>query len=322
VEIISSVQWAVTRRMREISALTLLSLILLSVISDAQQYPLIPELSDEDLSALDLNDASVSDWKQIHPSPAIDLSFFFERQVSVAMWPTEFAHTTIGASVWIGWHRGSSRIYVAIERFDDAFYPSTDVSLARRVLGDTQIEFSVDGDLSGGIYQSGDLTSGNMYLPRPNDESTATSVALNSAAQKYRIAFSPDGGGDIHLLGQPGHWASVPPYSDIGGGIGSISEETGHTFWTIEFYVTVFDELSEDASTSRTTLLRERAIVGLDLLVADMDSPTGDRDSMWQTSPNPLANYDAGFLKRWILQPLVTTTIGRVGWGVIKRRGP
>ena len=143
-------------------------------------YP-VYELTDGDLSRLDLHDASVADWEQLLPEPSLVASRFHPDHTigdGAQCDPADLDHCT-----WLAWHGATGRIYVAHGRIDDVHmntYAGGDLWETWR---NDSIEFMIDGDHSGGDYTGS-----------ADPDWTAAEQQLNNnrtAQMHYAIAGAP-----------------------------------------------------------------------------------------------------------------------------------
>ena len=72
------------------------------------------ELLDEDLDRIDLTDGSVEDWLEGPPEPSLTaVDFYFPY--------SHYDPGDVDNRFWLGWHRRSGTLWVAMERFDDIY---------------------------------------------------------------------------------------------------------------------------------------------------------------------------------------------------------
>ena len=101
-------------------------------------YPIF-ELLDEDLDRIDLTDGSVEDWLEVLGEPSLTGADFYYPY-------SHYDPTNCDTRFWLGWHRRSGTLWVAMERFDDIYLNN----YAGEILesGDSYLSFMVDGDHS------------------------------------------------------------------------------------------------------------------------------------------------------------------------------
>ncbi len=111
------------------------------------------ELLDEDLYAIDLTDGSVEDWYDVLGEPsltAVDFHYPY----------SQYEPESLDYRFWLGWHRRSGTLWVAMERFDDIYVNNyageiLESGLPTMFRWDSYFSFMVDGDHSGGRYLFG-----------------------------------------------------------------------------------------------------------------------------------------------------------------------
>ena len=100
-----------------VSLLTLAPLLGLAGAAHAhigdQIYPIF-ELLDEDLDRIDLTDGSVEDWLDVLGEPSLTATDFY--------FPDHYDPSSVDNRFWLGWHRRSGTLWVAMERFDDIYH--------------------------------------------------------------------------------------------------------------------------------------------------------------------------------------------------------
>ena len=241
-----------------ISLLTFATLLVPASITHAHigdEIYLLYELHNEDLDRIDLTDGSVEDWLEVVGEPSLAASDFF--WVNNPYDPSE-----VDFRIWLAWHRTSSTVWVAMERFDDFYFNRYDGAGTHRMhRWDSSLAFMVDGDHTGGQYS---------YLLGINcAECTAEQVLSdNRQAQRWMaIAEAPNGG---ELLDYDGasEWVTKEPYAAAGGGVIGESPATTVT----EFKVTSFDDLIyNDEDASQASRLVPGKIIGFTMSTKDND---------------------------------------------------
>jgi hypothetical protein len=79
----------------------------------------IMKLSDADVASLDFDDGSVVDWENILGDPfieAVDMIPDLEVGEGAGYDPNDLDYR-----IWLGWHRSTGRLYMAMERTDNIF---------------------------------------------------------------------------------------------------------------------------------------------------------------------------------------------------------
>lgn len=222
------------------------------------QLVYIFELTDEDLIRIDLHDGSVDDWQDIVGDPSITAS-----SLPMISNPPggEYDPFDFDFRIWLGWHKDTSRFYVAMERFDDLYVnefkwgAGGDSSFD---LHDSGIVFAVDGDHSGGVF-----------IPEA-DTIDEWERAANQEAQWYEaIAELPEGPQlRLEAFSKRAPWFLEPPFAEGGGKVFVDIP----TLSVTEFYVTAFDFLAkDDLGASQLSILVPGEVVGIRIGVADWD---------------------------------------------------
>ena len=149
-----------------VSLLTLAPLLGLAGAAHAhigdQIYPIF-ELLDEDLDRIDLTDGSVEDWLDVLGEPSLTATDFY--------FPDHYDPSSVDNRFWLGWHRRSGTLWVAMERFDDIYHNNfagevNESGLSTMNRWDSSFTFMVDGDHSGGQYLATARPSTGWRSPR------------------------------------------------------------------------------------------------------------------------------------------------------------
>lgn len=223
------------------------------------------EITDGELANIDLHDGSVEDWPEFpvdnYPSLTRPGHLFADPTVGEgAQWDPGDSDVKIH----IGWHEGSRRIYVAMERTDNIYINEYSFADSAGAMGrhDSSIEFMLDADHSGGEYGF----HGDCCDPQ------------NQSAQRYfAIAEAPDG---VHVryAGDGAVWLNDARY--MGGGGGRQGNKT-----VTEFYITPFNRLSvESESDSQVADLVHANILGFNIHIPDYDSAPGEVHAFFSTT--------------------------------------
>lgn len=224
-----------------------------------QLFPIF-ELTDDDLTQIDLEDGSVEDWENIFGDPTMTAVDF---PIDLNSPESEYDPSDIDFRIWLGWNQTTSRIYMAVESIDDDYFNEYKglTGLNFMTYYDS-IQLMVDGDHSGGPYNYG-------------VEETLTTeeekLIFQVGAQHYAaIAQAPDTR-YVNLL-RLNEWCSLPPYVD---GKGTVLG-TAPAISVIEFFVTPFDRLArEKPEESAISKLFPGKVVGFSISVSDIDTPPG-----------------------------------------------
>ena len=222
----------------------------------------IPFLPPETLDAIRL-DGQVDDWVEVLGEPTFTaLDFTPETEPAALRSYDRYDPANLDFRVWIGWTE-AGRLWGAAECADDYYFADPE---RRFTLGDS-FSLLVDGDHSGGPYSY--VESHGLNETREPDPRN------NRQAQHY--AAKPEAAGapvmDVPFVALTvDRWMVEPPFADGAGGVAGENP----TFWTVEFFVTAFDEMDLEPGGSRVSELAAGQIIGLDLLVTDQDEETGN----------------------------------------------
>lgn len=197
------------------------------------------ELPTADLP--DLHDDTLEDWEENFPGLPLDYHHF-TNLVNRAEDPADLAFR-----VFLAWHNASQTLYMAVECVDNQLTSQGDL-----------LDVRIDGDHSGGrfLYWGEELSEEEMK--RLNE----------SQAQRYGVwEYSPEGFRQRHS-GAAEHWATQPPWNDVGGF--QIGEAPSHA--VVEMKITSWDDLNwVGPEQSRRSELKGGRIIGLDLWLSDID---------------------------------------------------
>ena len=215
----------------------------------------IVELTDEDVARIDIRDGSVDDWLDVLGEPTVTTLDFWTYPEGL-LDPAD-----MDFRIWLAWHDGTNRIYVAMERADDVLINEFDRTSENIIVGsmdyhDTSMDLVVDADHSGGQY----IGFGTMQR------------GDNRQAQMYKaIAEVYDSGPQVDMLNSRSvrqDWFRLPPYAEGGGTVFGESP----TISVTEFYVTPFDRFVWDSAEESIILdLVRGRVIGLAIYVPDRD---------------------------------------------------
>ncbi len=212
-------------------------------------YPLY-ELLDEDLQHIDLTDGSVEDWHDILGEPSLTGADFYYLDA-------HYDPTNCDNRFWLGWHRRSGTLWVAMERFDDIYHNNyagevNEWGFPTMNRWDSSFSFMVDGDHSGGRY----LFEGEAK-PQNNRQAQHW-LAIAETAEGRHVAY--DGASE---------WAVREPYAAAGGGVLGVTPATTVT----ELMVTPFDDLVyDDEAASKASILYPGKVIGFAINTIDNDA--------------------------------------------------
>ena len=228
-----------------------------------QIYPFF-ELLDEDLHRIDLTDGSVEDWYDVLGEPSLTAADFYYPYSS-------YDPTNCDNRFWLGWHRRSGTLWIAMERFDDIYHNNyageifesgfPTIFRPAMILWDSYFSFMVDGDHSGGRY---------LFALANCEECTVEEAKLrnNRQAQHWlAIAETTDG----QHVGYDGasEWAVREPYAAAGGGVFGATPAITVT----ELKVTPFDDLIyDDEAASVASELYPGKVIGFTIRTKDNDA--------------------------------------------------
>ena len=223
-----------------------------------QIYPFY-ELLDEDLDRIDLTDGSVEDWYDILGEPSLTGADFYYPYSS-------YDPASCDNRFWLGWHRRSGTLWVAMERFDDIYFNNYAGEILEHgrpamILWDSYFSFMVDGDHSGGRY---------LFGSNSCEGCTAEEIKLrdNRQAQHYLAIAETAAGRQVGYDGAS-EWVVREPYAAAGGGVLGATPATTVT----ELKVTPFDDLIyDDEAASAASELYPGKIIGFDINTSDNDA--------------------------------------------------
>ena len=260
-------------------------------------YP-IHELSPTDLTAIDLHDGSIDDWRAIVGEPTLTALDFYLRDYDPASFDFQ---------MWLAWSREANHFYVALVLFDDdyvnEFERSTESSIGLMEWWDSAVRLVVDGDHSGGPFF-------------PNDD-----AENQGQAQWYSaIGETFDDGPQVQVSwvelveadGYLSDWMLKPPFADGGG----TSFGEAPTVAVTEFFVTPFDRFVwNSASDSEATDLAPGNVLGFAISLWDIDR-TGKSDSAAALPEDFGPNADS--FADGLLLGAEGTAVESLSWGKIK----
>ncbi len=224
-------------------------------------YPIF-ELLDEDLDRIDLTDGSVDDWQDVLGEPSLTGADFYYPY-------SHYDPTNCDTRFWLGWHRRSGTLWVAMERFDDIYLNNyageilgeSGFPRPAMVLWDSYFSFMVDGDHSGGRYLFGHHSCDGCTVEETN-------LLNNRQAQHYLAIAETTAGRQVGYDGVS-EWAVREPYAAAGGGVLGATPATSVT----EMKVTPFDDLIyDDEAASAASELYPGKVIGFTISTYDNDA--------------------------------------------------
>ncbi len=230
------------------------------------------ELLDEDLYAIDLTDGSVEDWYDVLGEPsltAVDFHYPY----------SQYDPESLDNRFWLGWHRRSGTLWVAMERFDDIYVNNyageiLESGLPTMFRWDSYFSFMVDGDHSGGRYW--------FTLNSCEGCTVEEAKLLNNRQAQHWLAIAETSEGQQVGYDGASEWATREPYAAAGGGVLGATPVTTVT----EMKVTPFDDLIyDDEAASAASELYPGKIIGFTIRTSDNDEPQYS-DGGGGTAPN------------------------------------
>ena len=164
-------------------------------------YP-FTEITDEMLEMMDLTDGSIEDWETMMGEPTLNLLGFTRLEhvprdgggVTLALASRDPADWDV--RVWLGWHRGTGRLYVAAQVSDDRFVGGFDGEQTGSRCAYDCIALYIDGDHSGGDTRLTSYQQAQYYSAVP-EAPAGLYVGLEGRSQE--------------------DWMDQPPYAEGGG---------------------------------------------------------------------------------------------------------
>lgn len=226
----------------------------------------IYEISDEELTRLDVRDGSVEDWEEIVGEPSVNGLEFIGSPWSSDLVPP-YDPAEFDFRIWLGWNDSRDLLFFGLQSVDDEYvneyvvkYPDGDIFMMW--FDNDRISLLVDGDHSGGEFN---------HVDRAWTEEEKKLNIYRTAQTYFAIAEAADDR-YVGYFGAGEEWVNFPPYTDGGGRV--VGESP--TVSVIEFFVTPFDDLIwNDPEGSAASDLFAGKVIGLDIQVVDHDSDGG-----------------------------------------------
>ena len=136
----------------------------------------IPELTDEMLEEIRLDDGSIDEWYDLVGEPTMTLLDFQDPDGNRLPEPSK-----LDFRIWLAWHDDPDRLYVAFVSSDDEYSNSHDYDGKSRLLEHDSIALAIDGDHRGG-HGGVDISAADVFLDgllmpaNPTDPAEATAV--------------------------------------------------------------------------------------------------------------------------------------------------
>ena len=220
-------------------------------------YPFI-EITDDMLEEFDLTDGSIEDWETVMGEPTLNLLGFTRLEhvprdgggVTLALASRDPADWDV--RVWLGWHRGTGRLYVGAQVSDDRFVGGFGGEQTGSRCAYDCIALYIDGDHSGGDTRHTSYQQAQYYSAVP-EAPAGLYVGLEGRSQE--------------------DWMDQPPYAEGGGA----ARGENPTVWVVEFAITPFDLLpKDDPEASVASDLSPGTTVGFNIGVNDLDTEPED----------------------------------------------
>lgn len=210
------------------------------------------EIPSRDLP--ELHDNSLQDWEVALPLSHLQTDDFDLEQGERDLEDLAFR-------VFLAWNDRSQRLFAAVEVIDDV-YMTGDEGTA----GD-EVRLFVDGDHSGGIFNYYLDDKQSFHLPYEGVTESEVQRLQGSQAQGYIL--HPETARHVPGFTNPATaWSAVSPWTDVGSSW--IGDQPAMVLLEVE--ITPWDELSaEGPDSSRRSALKAGAVLGLELVVWDVD---------------------------------------------------
>ena len=283
--------------------------------SGGRVYP-IPELTDDMLEKIQLNDGSVDEWYDLAGEPTMSL-------VDFRMYGTIPDPSDLDFRIWLAWHDDPDRLYVAFSSSDDVFYESPWSG------HDIELQLTIDGNHGGGNGYSNftfDEAEG-VWGESQQYRAMARTATGDPALHAYYTSSS--GGRQFASDMSADSWTLFPPYGDVGGDIAGENP----TITVIELYVTPYDSwqgYDSGPEGAVVTDLTAGETIGFAIVVSEEDGEDGwyplTPEAVQTKSPweNLLFLYRADLYLDGLLLPADPTdpqegsAVESVTWGRIK----
>ena len=263
----------------------------------------IPYVSEKDLTHI-LMDGYVDDWKELIGEPTVTPFDFYPFYHKALTSYAEYDPANLDFRIWMAWGDGG-KLYVALEAADDVYRNTYDENGI--YYSSDHVIILVDGDHSGGRYLIDERRSSSGG--RNNGQAQYYEIK-SEAEQDQRLVSLP------FIAGSGMSWMIEEPYAL---GTGTVLGENP-TFWTVEFYITAFDDLRLfSPEESVISAFQPGRIIGLDLGVFDWDhSETRMAQFYLRDTTHAMAFEGAdGFIDALLMGP-EGTVVEATTWARIK----
>ncbi len=227
-------------------------------------------------------DGDLSDWDLVGEEYAQDTHDLIEYNRKLGR---GYDLHNLDIRVRTGYSVNKSRIYVAVEYWDDFHNLDRVVTNGKDLGNDDIFELVVDADNSGGDF------IGNLD-PRH----------MSTHAQNYHIYTHQRDGEHVWVWG-PQRWLGETPYSAWASRYGRPHGSAGLS--TLEFYVTPFNYAHPEApGLSAPARMAVGDTIGLDYAVLDRDDDEEQVVKFWALADTVLMYRNADYLPNFVLAPL------------------
>ena len=238
----------------------------------------IPEITEEAVARIDLQDGTVAEWWDILGEPALTITDF-EKTTGGAGGDLAYDPSDLDFVMWLGWRQLTNHLYVAVTATDDRYVNEfgADVEHGDQEFAWDIFAIAIDGDHSGGQWVD----------PAWWDSDDSYKTLFNVHVQEYvGMAQSHTGRNLVlEITHQFSEWMTSPPYGEGGGGLFGENPLVA----VIEFYVTAFDHLDwESPDNSEVSQLFPGKIIGLRPIVVDRDG--GITESAFYEAAAPIGS--------------------------------
>ena len=222
----------------------------------------IPEITEEAVARIDLQDGTIAEWWDILGEPALTITDF-EITTGGAGGDLAYDPSDLDFVMWLGWRQLTNHLYVAVAATDDHYDNEfgADVENGDQEFAWDIFALAIDGDHSGGQWVDPEWWRSDDY-----DYKTLFNVHV----QEYVGMAQSHTGRNLVLetTHKFNEWMTSPPYGEGGGGLFGENPLVA----VIEFYVTAFDHLDwESPDNSEVSQLFPGKIIGLRPVVVDRD---------------------------------------------------
>ncbi len=279
----------------------------------------IPELTDEMLEQIRLDDGTVDEWSELIGEPSMTLLDFQTHSNFIPPDPSN-----LDFRIWLAWHDDPDRLYVAFVGADDLYKNNHDYDafgVRSSIDSHDSITLAIDGDHSGGAGVTSTSSQEELLEARGQTQRyeaiarTVSGPLISNGLYEGTGVFS---------------WKVFPPYGDAGGGVFGEAPVIS----VIELYVTPYDRWGAWNEIEETEFsdLAAGQVIGFAIMVNDRDDEElggwpWTPEAMEPSNPRHGTEVDmrkvrADFFLDGILLPAGAepegTAVESVSWGRIK----